>query len=76
LNLARISGGASTPPKQPARIAQWVARVHIIIAEAATRPTLAAATKRRGLGRQIIARRQDLLAFSSHTRCRGGASAG
>jgi hypothetical protein len=76
LNPARISGGALTPPKQPARIAKRVARVHIIIAMAAASATLTATTKRRGLGRQIITRRQNLATFSSHTRCRGGASAG
>jgi hypothetical protein len=76
LNPARIGGGVLTPPKQPAWIAQRVTRVHIIIAVAATRPSTAAATKRGGLGRQIITRRQNLATFSSHARCRSGASAG
>jgi hypothetical protein len=76
LNPARIRGGELTPPKQPARIAQRIARVHIIIAVAAASTTPAAATKRGGLGRQIIARRQNLATFSSHTRCSSGASAG
>jgi hypothetical protein len=76
LNPTRIGGGVLTPPKQPAWIAERVARVHIIIAVAAASTTPAAASKRGGLGRQIITRRQNLATFSSHIRCRSGASAG